>query len=269
MFKTVLTLFRGNVAAAEEELEDRTALLILDQQMRDAAAAVERSKRTLALAIARDHQEGRRLDTTNARIADLEIRATAALDGGREDLAREAAQSITSLEAVRSLRRGGVEAARPYEATLPEAENTLRRLRERQMEAQAADQALTEIDAANGPIATAERLAEQGFGPWLRPTADDVLARASSQHAGKPPEIACSSTLRPTSKGDYHEPECPTSQRRVGDLRVRFVLRRGLYGRPRRLFSATRSLGEGLSCHGHHHARAILRHPDQDGARHA
>ena len=53
MFKTVLTLFRGSVAAAGEELEDRSALLILDQQMRDAAAAVERSKRTLALAIAR------------------------------------------------------------------------------------------------------------------------------------------------------------------------------------------------------------------------
>jgi phage shock protein A len=225
MFKTLLTLVRGSVAAAEEELEGRTALQLLDQQMRDAAAAVERAQRTLALAIAQDQQEGRRLDTTNARIADLEIRATAALDGGREDLAREAAQSIAILEAdrdaaltaralfaseitrlkrhvanaeariteldrgrriaraseaVRTLRRGGLEAARPYEATLPEAENTLRRLRERQMEAQAADEALREIDAANGPIATAEKLAEQGFGPRLRPTADDVLARLKS-----------------------------------------------------------------------------------------
>src|SRR5712675_3143850 len=101
MFKTVLTLFRGGVAAAGEELEDRSALLILDQQMRDAAAAVERSKRTLALAIAGDQQEGRRLDATNARIADLEVRATAALDGGREDLAREAAEQIAALEAER------------------------------------------------------------------------------------------------------------------------------------------------------------------------
>ena len=160
MFKTVLTLFRGSVAAAGEELEDRSALLILDQQMRDAAAAVERAKRTLALAIAQDQQEGRRLDATNARIADLELRATAALDGGREDLAREAAEAIAHLEAerdaaltartlfaaeiarlkrhvsgaeariheldrgrriaraseaVRAMRRGGVEAARPYE----------------------------------------------------------------------------------------------------------------------------------------------------------
>src|SRR5229473_2730720 len=218
MFKTVLTLFRGSVAAAGEELEGRNALLILDQQMRDAATAVERAKRTLALAIAQDQQEGRRLDATNARIADL--------DAGREDLAREAAESIAALEAdrdaamtartlfaaeisrlkrqvasaearineldrgrriaraseaVRALRRGGVEAARPYESTLPEAENTLKRLRERQMEAQAADQALIEIDVASGPLATAEKLAEQGFGPRLKSTADDVLARLNAK----------------------------------------------------------------------------------------
>src|SRR6201986_3171604 len=226
MFKTVLTLFRGGIAVAEEQLEDRTALVILDQQMRDAAAAVDRSKRTLALAIAQDQQEGRRLDATNTRIADLELRASAALDGGCEDLAREAAQQIAHLEAdrdaamtartlfaqeiarlkrhvsnaearltdldrgrriaraseaVRSLRRGGVEAARPYESTLPEAENTLRRLRERQQEAQPADEALIEIDAASGPLATAEKLAEQGFGPRLKSTADDVLARLKAR----------------------------------------------------------------------------------------
>ena len=82
---------------------------------------------------------------------------------------------------VRALRRSGIEAARPYESTLPEAENTLKRLRERQLEAQAADQALTEIDAASGPLATAEKLAEQGFGPRLKSTADDVLARLNAK----------------------------------------------------------------------------------------
>jgi phage shock protein A len=228
MIKTVLTLFRGSVAAAGEELEDRTALLILDQQMRDAAAAVDRSKRTLALAIASDQQEGRRLEATNTRIADLEVRATAALEGGRDDLAREAAQAIAGLEAerdaamtartlfaaeitrlkrhvasaearineldrgrriaraseaVRSLRRSGIEAARPYESTLPEAEATLKRLRDRQTEAQAADEALIEIDAASAPLATAEKLAEQGFGPRLKSTADDVLARLKARRA--------------------------------------------------------------------------------------
>ena len=210
MFKTVLTLFRGSVAVAGEELEDRSALLILDQQMRDAASAVERSKRTLALAIAQDQQEGRRLDATNARIADLELRATAALGGGRDDLAREAAQSIAGLEAdrdaamtartlfaqeiarlkrhvsgaearlteldrgrrlaraseaVRNMRRGGVEAARPYESTLPEAEKTLKRLRERQAEAFAADEALIELDAASSPAGDRRKTRRTGFWP--------------------------------------------------------------------------------------------------------
>ena len=210
MFKTVLTLFRGSVAVAGEELEDRTALVILDQQMRDAAAAVERSKRMLALAIAQDQQEGRRLETTNTRIADLEVRATAALDGGREDLAREAAQQIAGLEADRDaamtartlfaqeiarlkrhvsnaeariteLDRGrriaraqkrcatcaaaAIEAARPYESTLPEAENTLKRLRERQLEAQAADEALIELDAAIEPAGDRRETRRAGLWP--------------------------------------------------------------------------------------------------------
>src|SRR3979409_2628970 len=98
MFKAVLTLFRGSVAAAGEELEGRNALLILDQQMRDAATAVERGKRTLALAIAGDQQGRRRRAATKARVADLETRPTAALDGGRDDLAREAAEAIAGLE---------------------------------------------------------------------------------------------------------------------------------------------------------------------------
>ena len=84
-------------------------------------------------------------------------------------------------EAVRALRRSGIEAASPYESTLPEAGNTLRLLRERQMEARAADEALVEIDAASGPLATAEKLAEQGFGPRLKSTADDVLARLKAK----------------------------------------------------------------------------------------
>ena len=79
MLKTILTLMRGAAAAAEEEVVDRNALLILDQQIRDAAGAIERGKRALALAIAHDEAEGKRLDSTLARIADLEERATAAL----------------------------------------------------------------------------------------------------------------------------------------------------------------------------------------------
>jgi phage shock protein A len=101
MFKVLLALIRGAAGAAEGEVVDRSALLILDQQIRDAATAVERGKRALAVAVAHDEAEGKRLDATLAHIADLEERAVAALAGGRADLASEAAESIAMMEADR------------------------------------------------------------------------------------------------------------------------------------------------------------------------
>jgi phage shock protein A len=157
---------------------------------------LERAKRALAVAIAQDSQEGQRLDATRARIEDLETRAVAAIEGGRDDLANEAAEAIATLEAerdasataralfaaeiaklrghvlqqqmrfsqlergrriaraaeaVRMARRGRVEAAPIFEGTLAEAEATLSRLRERQVEADAAEAAFDALDAATGP----------------------------------------------------------------------------------------------------------------------
>ena len=99
MFKTLITLARGRAHDAEEQLVDRNALAILDQQMRDASVCVARAKKALAIAMAQDAQEEQRLTATRRQIADLEARAVAALQGGREDLAGEAAQSIAGLEA--------------------------------------------------------------------------------------------------------------------------------------------------------------------------
>ena len=101
MFKTLFLLIRGSAASAAEEIADRNALLILDQQMREAGAAIERAKRALALAIAQDGAEAKRLDAAIARIADLEVRVKAALEAGNEGIAREGAEAIAALEADR------------------------------------------------------------------------------------------------------------------------------------------------------------------------
>jgi phage shock protein A len=101
VFKTLLILMRGSAARAAEEIANRNALLILDQQMRDSRAALERCKRTLALAIAQDEMEGQRLATLNADIADLEVRVKAALKANNEQLAHEGAEAIAGLEADR------------------------------------------------------------------------------------------------------------------------------------------------------------------------
>ena len=222
MFKTLFLLIRGSAASAAEELADRNALLILDQQMREAGAAIERAKRALALAIAQDGTEAKRLDAAIARIADLEVRVKAALEAGNEGIAREGAEAIAALEAdrdaaqaartlfaseiarlrtiviqaeqrltaldrgrrvaraaesVRTMRKTPIEEVGPRESTLSEAEATLQRLRERQAESMAADDALAQLDPTMNPIDVADRMAAQGFGPRLKTTADDVLAR--------------------------------------------------------------------------------------------
>jgi len=236
MLKTLITLVRGRTALVAEELGDQNALLILDQQMRDATLALERAKKALAVAVAQESQEQQRLDATLARIADLETRTIAAIEAGREDLAAEAAEAIATLkaeryasltartlftaeiaklkghvlqqqmrfsqlergrriaraaEAVRVARRGRIEGAPIFAGTLAEAEATLARLRERQVEADAAEEAFDALDAETGPVAVAEKLSAEGFGPRLKPNAADVLVRLRERGGrGKPEATA-------------------------------------------------------------------------------
>ena len=232
MLKTLVTFVRGRSFAIAEGVADQNALVILDQQMRDATGALDRAKKVLAVAIAQESQEGQRLDGTRARIEDLEARAVAAIEAGRDDLATEAAEAIATLEAerdasltaralfaaeiaklkghvlqqqmrfsqlergrriaraaeaVRVVRRGRIEDAPIFAGTLAEAEATLDRLREHQVEADAAEAALDALDAATGPIAVAEKLSAEGFGPRLKPDATDVMARLRQRVAAAKP----------------------------------------------------------------------------------
>jgi len=233
LLKTLITLVRGRTSQIAEEVADQNALLILDQQMRDATGALDRAKKALAVAIAQENQEGQRLDATHSRISDLETRAVAAIDAGRDDLATEAAETIAALEAerdasltaralfateiaklkghvlqqqmrlsqlergrriaraaeaVRVTRRGRIEDASIFAGTLAEAESTLAHLREHQVEADIAEAAFEALDAATSPIAVAEKLSAEGFGPRLRPNAADVLARLKERATGGKPD---------------------------------------------------------------------------------
>jgi phage shock protein A len=222
MLKTLTLIFRGTSAQAAEDLADRNALLILDQHIRDSGAALDRARRALAIAAAQDAAEVKRLEGVRDKIADLEIRARAALAGNREDLALEAAEALAGLEADRLsaeaahtsfLREGqklraivanaerrlaelerGRRAARASEAVrrlranrtssvggdvgaLRDAEAVLKRLRDRQLEDEAADEAFDALDGAFGPDLVAEKLETAGFGPRTRPTAASILER--------------------------------------------------------------------------------------------
>jgi phage shock protein A len=220
MFKVMMTLLRGKQAEAVDALADANALTLLDQHIRDASADLDRARRALAIASAQDASEAGRIETVRAKIADIESRAVAALGGGRDDLAAEAAEAIAGLEAdlvganaarasfaretgklramtadaerrlaelergrraaraaeaVRRLRSRGSEALGA--SALRDAEATLKRLRERQIEDEAATAAMEAVEGSAGADLVAEKLESAGFGAPTRPTALAVLER--------------------------------------------------------------------------------------------
>ncbi|MEH3144728.1 MAG: PspA/IM30 family protein [Methylobacterium frigidaeris] len=99
MFGIVATLIRGASARACEDLADRHALPLLDQRIREAAAALDGSRRALAAALVQETADANRQAALAGRLSDLEERAVAALRGDRDDLAGEAAEAIAGLEA--------------------------------------------------------------------------------------------------------------------------------------------------------------------------
>jgi phage shock protein A len=203
MFKQLLTLLRGKSFEAGQAVVQRNAMAVLDQQLRDSAAAINAAQHALARAMTEEQQETQRLAALAARITGLEDRARAALAGDREDLALLAAEAIAGLEMDRDaaaqgsavmrahiarkrgnlseaerrfaeLRRGrrlaalGDVVARAHlnPGALDDAEQTLRDLRTRQEAAEMLN-----------PAPLEDQLAQAGFGPATRPNAASVLAR--------------------------------------------------------------------------------------------
>jgi phage shock protein A len=99
MFKQILTLIRGQVFDAEQEFVDRNALPLLAQQIRDVEEATQATRRAVAVAIAQNQQEEAQHRLLKVKISDLESRTIAALEQGKDALAREAAEAIALLEA--------------------------------------------------------------------------------------------------------------------------------------------------------------------------
>ncbi|KQP73253.1 hypothetical protein ASF60_09865 [Methylobacterium sp. Leaf113] len=220
MLRLFRTLARGAAVKAEEDLFDRNALLILDQQIRETRAALERSRQALAASMAGDRAEERRLAAVETRAADLETRAVAALHAGRDDLAGEAAEAIAELEserdAIRAARtRFAVEMARiravVADATRRQAElergrrlaaaaETARRLRVasapqdratlteaeatlarlRTLQAEAEDTEAA-LRAVEPGIDMAARMERAGFGSSTRPSPSAILDRLRSR----------------------------------------------------------------------------------------
>ena len=152
MMKLFATLVRGVVAEAEEAAFDQNATRVLAQQLRDAATALEHSRKELACAMAHRSSEARAAAMLQGRIESLEHGAIDALNGNRADLAAEAATVIAAAEDERTERlaaiaRFDVDISRLQRLT-EEGQRRLRELR-RGLEMARAQEALNKA-GANG-----------------------------------------------------------------------------------------------------------------------
>lgn len=105
MFRTLKTLFDGANARAEERVRETYSTELIDQKIREASQGLKAAKMSLAALTQRSRAEKRTIEGLTDRIADMELRAKAALKAGQDALAEEAAQAIAALENERATRQ--------------------------------------------------------------------------------------------------------------------------------------------------------------------
>lgn len=98
MIDRLISTLKALMNGAVEQAGVRNDLALLSAQIRDAGAAVRAARKAVALAKAQNEQDRRRIGTVADAIADLELRAKAALAKGADPLARDAAEAIAVLE---------------------------------------------------------------------------------------------------------------------------------------------------------------------------
>ena len=99
MWKQLVTLIRGTAHEAGQAAVDKRALVILDQQIRDAHAAQGKARDDLATLTARRRLIEKELEGLVAQRGKYESSARAAMQRGDMDLAREVAERLASIEA--------------------------------------------------------------------------------------------------------------------------------------------------------------------------
>lgn len=92
------TLLQGMFHEAEQEVAERHELTLLGQQIRDAGSSVRAAQNAVAIAMAQNQQEIKRLERVVSAIADLETRTIAAIEKQEDALAHDAAEAIAVLE---------------------------------------------------------------------------------------------------------------------------------------------------------------------------
>jgi phage shock protein A len=101
VWKKIATALRGGASEVGEAIVDANAIRILEQEHRDADAAVLRARNGLIEIKAKQKLSLQRLEAYGSDIASWETKAMAALNKGEESLATECAAKVAELEGLR------------------------------------------------------------------------------------------------------------------------------------------------------------------------
>ncbi len=101
VLRDMMTALKGGASEIGEAIVDANAIRILEQEIRDAEAAIGSAKQSLTRMKSSEIKLKREIATLNADAADYERKAVAALNAGEEALATEVAERIAELEAER------------------------------------------------------------------------------------------------------------------------------------------------------------------------
>ena len=196
MLTLFTTLARGTVAEVEEAIFEANAIRILQQQLRDAASALEHSRRELACAMAHHASEERAIAALSQRIAELEVSGRKAIAGGRDDLAEEASIEIAATEDERNER---AEAAARGEAEIKRIRQLVDDGRKRLLELRRGVELARAQEALRRAGANGRRAIAAGKGA-LR-DAETTLDRTRQTHTKEQDVSAALEELERTSSG--------------------------------------------------------------------
>ena len=174
----MITALRGGANEAGEAIVDTQALRILDQEIRDAADELGKSKNALAEIIARDKLSQEKATRLEEQIAENEGYALKALQQNDESLAGEVAERIAEFEnLLASEQKAGAgfqQSAKQLREAVSQAEHNIRHLKQQVDTVKAVD------NVQRAQAAVAERFS--GSNSKLR-TAMDSLDRIKEKQA--------------------------------------------------------------------------------------
>lgn len=98
IFSKIVTAIRGGASEAGESIVDANLMRILDQEIRDAKAAMEKAKRGLTDLMAEKAGYERKVAELSAKIGEYEDHAVKALEKGEESIALEVAEKIAAFQ---------------------------------------------------------------------------------------------------------------------------------------------------------------------------